>query len=517
MNEEFSTKTAGIKYQNCMECLQTSNATSHNARYTIDVCLYGFRNESKRVSSPCDVGQSCKSLKTALLAGNLDSSRDIYEYCDSDGGSFAGNKPDSCTQCYSNTDATTYLSNFLVALKAGCKQRPHDGTILGLSNSVFSSTLVEITDPPQNTTPPARDGSSTAMTTGAIVGIAVGGALLLFGGIGLFFVYHRKQKRLYDSNVFIDSDYQDRGDRGRKSASPQPLLVAGGRSSTSTPESKMMGTSIYASRSVANLAEYELASKNYHYSTHSRNSSRGGHYLPSDLDKEMMLGTTKIKPMPTVSAIQVQGHSHSASEHVLSAAQRQQHRPRPSHPTYIPQAHSRQGSGAGISMAQQGPTTSSLYITTTATGVAASAIPQEPQHTGSQQQELDYQPSRWPSPSRNPYAASMSSSRPAPSAPTGAAANTTNPFIARIIAKTQQRSGTSASSGDQQEAPGGSAATATATGAAAAQRFPHGVPPPPPGSKAPDLAMPLVPRVRAPMTYVPPQITIEAASPVERA
>lgn len=73
--------------------------------------MFGFKNETKRVSSPCDVGQSCKSLKTALLIGDLDPTRDIYEYCDADGASFSGNKMDACTQCYSNTDTTSHLSN----------------------------------------------------------------------------------------------------------------------------------------------------------------------------------------------------------------------------------------------------------------------------------------------------------------------------------------------------------------------------------------------------------------------
>ncbi|KAJ1329679.1 cell wall integrity and stress response component [Microdochium nivale] len=525
MNDEFSTKTAGIKYKNCMECLQASNATSrgesdsswfiYNARYTIDVCIYGFRNESKRVSSPCDVGQACKSLKSALLVGELDPSRDAFEYCDADGGKFSGDKLDSCTQCYGNTDSTTYLSNFLVALKAGCQQRPVDGAVLGLSKTVFSATPVEITDPPTNTALPGGARSSSAMTTGAIVGIATGGALLLLGGIGLFFVYHRKQKRLYNSNVLAGYDDHPR-DRRAKSSSPQPLLVTGhagsGRSSTSTPELKMQA-GIYASRSVANLGEYELASKNYHYSTHSRNGSRAGDY-PSDLDKEMMmLGTrTKIRPMPPVSSIQT--HAHSMSEHALSSArtQQQHHRPRPSHPTYIPFAHNQESSVGDPSAVAQGLTAAPPHHAAPGTGPQAG----QPHTDGRRQQDQDYQPSRWPSPSRNPYAsAMMSSSRPAPSAPTGAAINSANPLIAKIIAKTQQRSSSSSS---QALAPGVMATmpmSSAATAAAPPGTLLHGmIPPPPPGSRAPDLAVPLVPRIRVPKTYVPPQITVEEATPV---
>ncbi|KAH7033503.1 uncharacterized protein B0I36DRAFT_430710 [Microdochium trichocladiopsis] len=538
LNDEFSTQTAGIKYQNCMQCLQTSNSTSlgesdsswfiYNARFAIDVCMFGFKNESKRVSSPCDVGQACKSLKTALLVGNMDPTRDIYEYCDADGGSFSGNKMDACTQCYGNTDTTSYLSNFLVALKAGCEQRPHDGALLGLSQSVFSSSAVEITDPPTETALTGTPGNATAMTTGAIVGIAIGGALLLFGGIGLFFVYHRKQKRLYNMNHFTEFDFQDQANRGRKSTSPQPLLLPGhggsGRSSTSTPDPKSIGSNVYATYSVGNLSEYELSSKRQHINSHSRTNSRTSHY-PSELEKEMQLGKIKIKPMPAMSRI----HGYTSSMSSQTALPAVSHQQPPALPTYVPQAHSRQNSLADPAMAllsgnRQDSTTSHqaadpmetsyLHGLTTSSwrpmSEEASATSnantqstrQEPQQQQQQQQQQDSRehPSRWPSPSHNPYRASMGSKRPAPSAPTGSAVNPSNPAIAKIIATTQQTGSTSAATRTQQTS-----------------MLPHGIPPPPPGSKAPDLAVPLVPRIRVPKTYVPPSITVEEATPVERA
>ncbi|KAI4592556.1 hypothetical protein KJ359_011138 [Pestalotiopsis sp. 9143b] len=47
------------------------------------------------------------------------------------------------------------------------------------------------------------------MTTGAVVGIAVGAALLFLGGTALFWVYHQKQKRLYDSDFVSKYDSRE--------------------------------------------------------------------------------------------------------------------------------------------------------------------------------------------------------------------------------------------------------------------------------------------------------------------
>jgi hypothetical protein len=44
------------------------------------------------------------------------------------------------------------------------------------------------------------------MTTGAIVGIAVGAALLFLGSIALFWAYHRKQKNIYNSDFTFKYD-----------------------------------------------------------------------------------------------------------------------------------------------------------------------------------------------------------------------------------------------------------------------------------------------------------------------
>ena len=93
----------------------------------------------------------------------------------------------------------TVLANrfsVLIALEAGCKQQPAPGQLLGLSGAIFSDYAVNITTPPSNVTAAdTKKKDNGTMTTGTIVGIAVGTGLLFLGGLALFFVYWRKQQR----------------------------------------------------------------------------------------------------------------------------------------------------------------------------------------------------------------------------------------------------------------------------------------------------------------------------------
>ncbi|KAI0377932.1 hypothetical protein F5Y04DRAFT_167962 [Hypomontagnella monticulosa] len=229
-DQEYSTTVSGIRFKNCVECLQESHAMTdkendvswylYNIRYSVDVCLYGFPNATKTISSPCDIDYACRPLKKALEIGNLNPNNGTQlDYCSADGGVFNGSHLQDCVQCFRSSPNQFYLSNFLTALKAGCEQTPQPGNLIGLSGSLFTQFEVNITAPPQNQTEAANDTSSTTMTTGAIVGIVVGAVLLFLGGTGLFWVYHRKQKYLYGDSLGSDG--------GRKSITP-PLPPAGG-------------------------------------------------------------------------------------------------------------------------------------------------------------------------------------------------------------------------------------------------------------------------------------------------
>lgn len=81
----------------------------------------------------------------------------------------------------------------MVALQVGCRQEPEAGEPLGMSGSMFSRDNLEITtgSDDEDEDPGA---SPNSLTTGAIVGIAVGAGLFVLGGVALWFVYRRKKK-----------------------------------------------------------------------------------------------------------------------------------------------------------------------------------------------------------------------------------------------------------------------------------------------------------------------------------
>ncbi|KAK8062363.1 hypothetical protein PG997_014460 [Apiospora hydei] len=254
VDSDYSGTARGIKFKNCMECLQESKETSgresdlnwylYNARYAVDVCLYSYPGSTQNISSPCDINYACAPLKTALTSGIPDGDiSNPYGYCSADGGKFTSRSLDSCVQCLKSSSSQAYISNFLIALNAGCQQKVSPGQLLGLSGSLFSGKPVTITDPPKDEDDKPDDANPTGMTTGAIVGIAVGAALLFLGGAALFIVYHQKQKKMYAAfDMQQHSDFDPRGG----SASITPPMKGG--FSAQDSRRPPMGTSDYEIR-----------------------------------------------------------------------------------------------------------------------------------------------------------------------------------------------------------------------------------------------------------------------------
>lgn len=79
----------------------------------------------------------------------------------------------------------------MVALEAGCTQKPAAGTAVGLNDTVFSPTLIGMVDPISSSAAPAK---APAMGIPALVGIAIGGAVLLLAIAGLIFVRRRTRR-----------------------------------------------------------------------------------------------------------------------------------------------------------------------------------------------------------------------------------------------------------------------------------------------------------------------------------
>ncbi|GKT49166.1 uncharacterized protein ColSpa_09347 [Colletotrichum spaethianum] len=193
-NDQYHSTGKGIKFKNCINCLQKSQATkgpeNDAAWLLLDVCIFDFPETVSNINSPCIINSACRPLKNALTTGlTTPDANTAYDYCTADGDKFSSSNWWSCVRCLQSSD-------ILIALKAGCQQKPVDGNLLGLTGQLFSTEAVNITEPRANTTMPGDGGaSSTTMTLGTIVGIAVGGGLVFVGAICLFVIYCRKQRK----------------------------------------------------------------------------------------------------------------------------------------------------------------------------------------------------------------------------------------------------------------------------------------------------------------------------------
>ncbi|KAJ4249480.1 hypothetical protein NW762_012337 [Fusarium torreyae] len=222
-DSEYTTSGDGIRFKNCLNCLQKSEATYegesdvhsflYNIRYAFDVCLYSYPDavDSGTINSPCNIESSCGSLEDALETSLIKSNEDNrFDYCTAKDSVIKSSRYKECIGCLQSTSNQKYLANFLVALKAGCIQEPKEGDIIGLSGTIFTASSVNITDPSTNKTLPGDGGAPVgSMTTGTIVGIAVGCGLGLAGLVWLLFMYCRRSRQRRGAAIKIESPPPD--------------------------------------------------------------------------------------------------------------------------------------------------------------------------------------------------------------------------------------------------------------------------------------------------------------------
>ncbi|KAJ4010318.1 hypothetical protein NW752_004992 [Fusarium irregulare] len=219
---EYSDSGNGIRFKNCLNCLQKSDATweeesdvywfLYNVRYAFDVCLYSYPDavDSGTINSPCNIESSCGSLEDALTLSLKTDTDNQFDYCEANDSIIKSSSYKECLGCLQSTSNQKYLANFLVALKAGCIQEPEKGDIIGLSGTIFSTSLINITDPNTNKTLPGDDGAPVgSMTTGTIVGIAVGCGLAFAGAVWLLFIYCRRSRKRQGAGIKIESPPPD--------------------------------------------------------------------------------------------------------------------------------------------------------------------------------------------------------------------------------------------------------------------------------------------------------------------
>lgn len=386
----------------------------------------------------------------------------------------------------------------MTALKAGCEQKPKGGSLLGLDGTLFATTGINITAPPSNQTLTDSDDNSGTMTQGTIVGIAVGAALLLLGGIGLFWVYHRKQKRLYGEPVHSEYDGRSGG-----SKSITPPLVGGFTSSggTAADQQKLAA--------MMQVSEYELRSQQRPASRFYGGGGGNAEYYDA-LEKEMYsfqppngaTVTTTITSNNNNNNYHpnVNHHNYAFNSNIPGSGP---HPTLPTHPAYDPRAtHSRQGSNHS-----QAPT------------------PEPPRPARTNTKPDSYALQAYLSAAED--ATSLHLPGPPPGPP---------PPAAVAVSHTHNRS-TSSSSLSHNNAMATTTTTFVTTQQPQPQpqqyqyqqppqqqptqqkhvrAAPPPPPPPPPRAKVPALQLPSIPRIRIPKKYTPPQISVEVPTPVDR-
>lgn len=185
--------------------------------------------DSGTINSPCNIESSCGSLQDALTLSLLKTDNDDhFDYCEVENSIIKSSSYKDCLGCLQSTSNQKYLANcelslhmsltthdidelpVLVALKAGCIQEPKEGDIIGLSGTMFTTSLINITDPNTNETLPGDDGAPVgSMTTGTIVGIAVGCGLAFAGAVWLLCIYCRRSRKRLEAGIKIESPPPD--------------------------------------------------------------------------------------------------------------------------------------------------------------------------------------------------------------------------------------------------------------------------------------------------------------------
>ncbi|KAK8063430.1 LPXTG-domain-containing protein [Apiospora saccharicola] len=173
----------------------TRGSVPDNLRYTFDHCIFGFPNATDIESTPCSTSTACGGLENALTGDKLKVKGGLepYGFCTADGGAMADDATIlKCTSCVSASQDQKNLANFMVALGAGCSQKPGPGTAVGLNDTVFSPTLIGMVDPISSSA--AKPTEAPALGIPALVGIAIGGVVLLLAIAGLIFVRRRTRR-----------------------------------------------------------------------------------------------------------------------------------------------------------------------------------------------------------------------------------------------------------------------------------------------------------------------------------
>jgi hypothetical protein len=186
-----------------------------NLRYTVSWCLWGPNNTGVS-STPCVTSFACGLLQSGIEYDSLSTSDTSgYGYCSN----WRSDLLTKCTTCLQQIGNENYIANckfipkkqscikcgrnyiltsqslVIIALTAGCQQQPAVGHQISIQGSLFQSTLINITNPINNTLPTYYFPPSGSLTLTAKVGIAVGALVGILLVTGCFIVCRGKRRR----------------------------------------------------------------------------------------------------------------------------------------------------------------------------------------------------------------------------------------------------------------------------------------------------------------------------------
>ncbi|TQV91070.1 LPXTG-domain-containing protein [Cordyceps javanica] len=204
----------GQKFQRCMNCLQNSTYEQdsgsqndqawflYNLQYAFAHCVFGYPNGTGIGSYPCMTSEACGPLK-ATVTGSLanNTGTDPYAYCRYKGGSTLGDTFGKCLDCMRPDTEHGYLTNYFVALEAGCEQRPGPHGRVSLNDTLFANRTIGILDP---NTPHAGRSAHPGLSTGALIAVVVVGVLVglaLAGACVFLFLRRRRRRNLHNTSA----------------------------------------------------------------------------------------------------------------------------------------------------------------------------------------------------------------------------------------------------------------------------------------------------------------------------
>ncbi|CAJ2507523.1 Uu.00g087090.m01.CDS01 [Anthostomella pinea] len=185
----------GAVFESCVNCESTSSyvttigtqevsdlqAMLYNMRYTTNKCLF-------QKQGVCATSFACENIMEAIQYGNLSSSVSAYGYCSQ----WTDFRLDKCSGCLLAA-GEHYLNNFVSILSGACRLLLQPPATIPLDGAIFSTTLVNVTDPSATATytPSATD----PLGYGGIAGVVIGGIVFLLMLIGCGVVVNGKRRR----------------------------------------------------------------------------------------------------------------------------------------------------------------------------------------------------------------------------------------------------------------------------------------------------------------------------------